>query len=93
MSKKKNGLGTLITGMVLGAAAVFFSKKENRDKAKKKADEAVKKSKELKKQLEDNPQQVVEEVSSQVKKAAKKVGDKIKGNCCTEKKVDSKQKK
>jgi hypothetical protein len=35
MSKKGNGLLALITGVATGAAAVFFSKKENRAKTVK----------------------------------------------------------
>ncbi len=35
MPKKSGGLFTLLSGVAMGAAAVFLSKKENRDKASK----------------------------------------------------------
>jgi len=73
---KKGGLGALLTGMAMGAAAVFFSKKENRDKttklAKKTALEAKKKSKEVEKELK--------KLSTEAKRKSKKIKAEVKKN-------------
>ena len=45
MGKKSGGLISLLTGVALGAASVFFSRKENRDKTEKLARKTVKKVK------------------------------------------------
>jgi len=45
MAKKTGGIISLLTGMALGAASVFFSKKENRDKTEKLARKTVKRAK------------------------------------------------
>jgi hypothetical protein len=45
MAKKKSGLFPMLVGMAAGAAAVFFSKKENRTKASKAAKKVSAKAK------------------------------------------------
>ncbi len=45
MAKKGKGLFPFIVGLAAGAAAVFFSKEENRAKAKRGAKKAVRKGK------------------------------------------------
>ncbi len=59
---KKSGLGTFLTGIVMGAAAVFFSKKENRDKTTK-----------LAKKTATQAQREAKKISSQAKRKGKKI--------------------
>jgi len=81
---KKSGLGSLLTGLALGAAAVFFSKKENRDntviaakKAKTKAKRVVKiaktEGKKVAKAAKKESKKVVRSAKSESKKVVKKV--------------------
>lgn len=70
MAKKSGSFLSLLTGVALGAAAIFFSKAENREKTKELANKTVKKAK-----VE------VEKVKTKAKNVAKKVtskGKKIK---------------
>jgi len=71
MSKKSGGLFTLVTGIAMGAAAVFFSKEENRAKAQKTLATA-------KKKYEDDPSLALKDAVKQTKKVAKKVSTKAK---------------
>lgn len=70
--QSKKGLWGLIVGAAAGAAAVFFSEKENRDKAKEVAAEAKEKATKLKEELEEDPQKVVEKATQDAKKKLKK---------------------
>lgn len=64
---KKPGFLSLLTGVALGAAAVFFSKPENREKAK----EVAKKAKNLKAEYEKDPAAF----KAKLKKEGKKLAD------------------
>jgi len=66
MSKKSSGLFTLITGAVVGAAALFLSDKKNRSKTTA----AIKTAK---KKYGDNPQKAVKDAVTLAKKETKKV--------------------
>jgi gas vesicle protein len=71
--KKSGGLLPFLGGAVAGAAAVFLSKKENRDKAKETMEEVVEKAKELKEDAEE----VRDEVASKTKPAQKQIKENI----------------
>ena len=68
MAKKSHGLFTLAVGAIAGAAAVFFSKEENRQKAQVAVEEATL---EAKKTVKKTKSAVKKQVAS-VKKTAKK---------------------
>ena len=70
---KKGGLLTLVTGLALGAAALFLSKEENREKTKKVAKVAVAKAKKIKAEYQKNPAKVKQQIKKQGKKIATKV--------------------
>lgn len=81
---KKSGIGSLLAGIALGAAAVFFSKKENRDqtvavakKAKSKAKQAVKmakvEGKKIAKAAKKESQKVVRAAKTETKKVKRSV--------------------
>lgn len=70
---KKSGLLTILTGVALGAAAMFLSKKENREKTKKIARSAVVKAKQIKAEYKKNPAKVKQQLKKQSKKIAAKV--------------------
>lgn len=65
---EKKGLLPFLFGAAAGAAAVFFSKKENRDKTKEAVDTTVKKAKKLKKDIEQNPDKVMKEAKETAEK-------------------------
>lgn len=69
---KKAGLGTLLTGIALGAAALFLSKKENREKTKRVAKKVVAKAQKLKSAYKQNPTKVKQQLKAKGKKLAKK---------------------
>ncbi len=60
MSKKNKGLFPFVMGIAMGAAAVFLSKDENRQKTKKAVDKTVKEVKLLKEDVEKDPEKVKE---------------------------------
>lgn len=69
--KKEGGMGTLwaaLAGAAAGAAAVFFSKEENREMAKERLEEGKKKAEEAKKKLEKKKK----ELKKKAEKAAQK---------------------
>lgn len=73
------GLGTLLTGIALGAAALFLSKKENREKTKRVAKVAVAKAKKvavvakkLKADYKNNPVKVKQQLKAKGKQLARK---------------------
>ncbi len=72
MSKKSGGLGALLFGAVMGAAAVFLSKKENRDKTKAVITKATSKAQKLKADYKKNPEKVKKELATQGQKLAQK---------------------
>ncbi len=65
---KKSGFGSLLTGMALGAAAIFFAKKENRDKTEKLARKTVAKTKEEVKKVATKAKAAVKKAKSKGKK-------------------------
>jgi hypothetical protein len=69
---KKSLLGTLLTGVALGAAALFLSNEKNRDKAKKVVKKTVAQAKKLEAEYKKNPAKVQNQVTTQGKKLAKK---------------------
>ncbi len=77
-SQSKAGLGlvSFISGAIAGAAAVFFSRKDNREKAKETVDGAVEKAKEVKKGLKEEiaakQKKVKEKTAKKARQAAKK---------------------
>ncbi|HOZ03708.1 MAG TPA: hypothetical protein PKX78_04445 [Candidatus Woesebacteria bacterium] len=79
---KKTGLFPLITGMIAGAAAVFFSDEKNRKMAKEKFSEAKTSAKQLKKKYDADPDKTIKEVVEVVKTKgtaeAKKLSKKVK---------------
>lgn len=90
MSEKKKGLLTLITGAVLGAAAVIFSKKENRDKAAEIAKKTGKEAQKLAKDFKENPEKVMKDAKKTVVKTAEKVTTEIKNKLASANKTDKK---
>lgn len=74
-NKNKGGAGLLafITGAVAGAAAVFFSKKENRDKTKKVVDQTVEKAKDMAEDVAEQSQTMKKKAEAEMQKVAKKV--------------------
>ena len=70
---KKNGLLTLLTGVALGAAALFFSKQENRKKAVDLAHTAKKKAKSVVSVAKSEGKKVAKKTKKDVKVSAKKV--------------------
>ncbi len=79
---KKTGMLPLITGIVAGAAAVFFSDEKNRKMAKEKLAEAKTSAKQLKKKYDADPDKTIKEVVEVVKTRgtaeAKKLSKKVK---------------
>lgn len=73
MPKKPSGLGVmaLIAGLTAGAAAVFFSKKENRERTVKEAKKLVTEAKKASKKIQTNPK--VKKLAAQGRTLAKKV--------------------
>lgn len=67
---KNTGLGTLLTGVVMGAAAVFLSKKENRDKARETLKKASDKAKKLKSDYQKDPEKVKAQLKAEGKRLA-----------------------
>lgn len=72
MAKKSGNLLALVTGVVAGAAAVFFSKQENRTQATKVAKKATTRAKKIATEYEANPKAFKNKIKSQAKKAVKK---------------------
>lgn len=86
---KKNGLVTLLTGVALGAAALFLSKEENRKKVKTLAATGVKKAEKLKAEYQENP----EKLKKDVVRTGKKLVAKVVAKSAPKKKVASKSRK
>lgn len=72
MAKRKGGLLALMTGVAVGAAAMFFSKKENRTKTVKVAKKAVAKAKVVKNKAVAKAKKVVKKGAVAAKKVVKK---------------------
>ena len=79
MSKNKNNKGLLpfLVGMVAGAAAVFFSKEENREKTKQALDETAKKAKKVKEDVEKNPEKVKKQAKKKVEEVVKQARGRV----------------
>lgn len=69
---KKSGLGTLLAGIAMGAAAVFLSKKENRDKARATLKKAGDKAKRLKSDYQKDPEKVKSQLQAEGKRLAER---------------------
>lgn len=78
MAKKSGGLGALLFGAAMGAAALFLSKKENREKTKKVISAATAKAKKLKSDYKKNPTKVKNQLKAEGKKLATKAAIKAK---------------
>jgi hypothetical protein len=73
MAKKdSSGLIALLAGVAAGAAAVFFSKKENRDMVKREAVKAEKAVVSVAKEAKKNPKKFAKKVGRNVAAAEKK---------------------
>ena len=72
MAKRKGGLLALVTGVAVGAAAMFFSKKENRDKTARVAKKAATKAKTAKRKAVVSSKKAVAKGKAAAKKAVKK---------------------
>ncbi len=73
MSKRNgSGLAALIAGVAAGAAAVFLSKKENREKTKKVLRTAEKKIVKVSKEVKKDPKKFAKKVERKGKVLAKK---------------------
>lgn len=90
MAKKSGGLFTLLTGIAMGAAAVFFSKEENRTKAKKEAQKVAKKDKKVQEEIKKNPKAFADKTKAQGKrvlnKTVSRVSKKVAGKKAVKKK-------
>ncbi len=73
MSNKSGNLFTFLTGAAIGAAAVFLSKKQNRDKAQKSLEEAREQIAKLKKQYHSDPDKFKQDMLHEGKQVAEKV--------------------
>lgn len=76
-NNSNGGFLTFLTGMAMGAAAVFFSKKENRALAQKKLAETKKAALKLKAELKTNPEKVKKEMLTKGKTIAGNVRKQI----------------
>lgn len=76
---KKSGLLPLITGMIAGAAAMFFSDQKNRDLANKQIDKATAVAKILKKKFDEDPDRTIDEVVETIKTKASVKAKKMQG--------------
>ena len=72
MSKKSGGLFTLLTGVAMGAAAVFFSDKANREQAKKVVTKVKSRAKQVQSEYHKNPTAFKKKVKQQGRRLAKK---------------------
>ena len=69
MSKKGSGLFGFLLGAAAGAAALFLSKKENREVVKREATKVGKKAKQAAKEFKKNPKKFIKKETAVVKKA------------------------
>ena len=93
--KKRSGLLPMLFGAVVGAAAVIFSKKENRDKAKKATDKAVSDVKKFKTEYDQDKDKAMKKVQKKAENMLDGAVDKAKeiaqgaSKCCKSKKKDA----
>ncbi len=80
MSKKKKGLFAFLTGLAMGAAAVFLSNKENREKTKEVVEDTAKKAKKLKQEVEEDPEKVKQKVKKKIEQTVGKAKEEIVGS-------------
>ena len=78
---KGSGIGALLTGIAVGAAALFLSDEKNRTKAKAKLDEASAQIKEISAEWQKDPEAVIAElkqkasdIASDLEKSSKDAG-------------------
>lgn len=71
MSKQGPGLLSFLTGLAAGAAAVFFAKESNREKAVKEVKAATRTAKKIKAEIQDNPKAFEKKMVKQGTKLAK----------------------
>lgn len=76
MSKRRGGLFALLTAAVVGAAAVFLSKKENRDKVAAGAKKVAAQAKSAQKKATARAKKAVGRAKKSVAKAKKRVAKK-----------------
>lgn len=69
---KQKGLLTLLTGVAMGAAAMFLSKEENRQKTKKVILDATSSAKKVKSKYDQDPEKFKKEALLKGKKLAEK---------------------
>jgi hypothetical protein len=70
--RSSTGMFALLTGVAAGAAAVFFSKKENRQMAKKELVKAEKTAMKVSAEIKKDPKKFAKKVERQGKVLAKK---------------------
>lgn len=73
MAKKSGSLLALLTGMTVGAAAVFLSSKKNRDAVAREARKVAAKAKSAKKKVVARAKKVVRRGRAVARKTAKRV--------------------
>jgi len=80
MAKKSSGAGifALATGLIAGAAAVFFSNKENRKMVKKELTKVEKEAERITKEVQKDPKKFAKKVQSNTLKLANKVAKEVK---------------
>lgn len=73
-NKAKSGVGVLafLSGAIAGAAALFLSKKENRDKTKQAVDQAVDKAKDAVEDVAEQSKKIKADAEKKMKEIAKK---------------------
>lgn len=76
MAKRRGGLLALVAGMAMGAAALFLSKKENRDKVVSTAKQAATRAKKVQAKASVSARKAVAKGKMAAKKAVKKVAKK-----------------
>ncbi len=75
MAKKASNVGgvlAFVTGLAAGAAALFLSKKENREMVKREAVKVGKKAKKVAAEVKKNPKKFVKKTEAKVQKAVTK---------------------
>jgi CHASE3 domain sensor protein len=77
MSKKSSGLFTFITGLAMGAAAVFLSKKQNREKTLDLVNKTKKQVLSATKQAKTQAKKELTKAQSLAKKTVKQVRKKV----------------
>jgi gas vesicle protein len=74
MSNKKGGFFPILVGTIAGAAAVFFSDKKNREKAKKVVAKGKAQVKKLSLEAKKNPEAFARKMAKKATAQAQKLG-------------------